>query len=71
MQKVSELSPVKWLSGVLCVSCIQLFVTPWTIARQASLWEFLGKNTIVACHFLLWGIFLTQGPNLSLLHLPH
>ena len=27
-----------------------------------------GKNTGVGCHFLLQGIFLTQGPNLSLLH---
>ena len=50
------------------VGCIRLFVTPWTIARQASLWEFSGKNTIVACHLLLGGIFLTQGPNLHLLH---
>ena len=24
-------------------------------------WHFPGKNTGVACHFLLWGIFLTQG----------
>ena len=27
-----------------------------------------GKNTGVGCHFLLQGIFLTQGLNLSLLH---
>ena len=27
-----------------------------------------GKNTGVGCHFLLQGIFLTQGWNLSLLH---
>ena len=27
-----------------------------------------GKNTGVSCHFLLWGIFLTQGLNLCLLH---
>ena len=30
--------------------------------------EFPGKNTGVGCHFLLQGIFLTQGSNLSLLH---
>ena len=26
-------------------------------------WEFLGKNTGVGCHFLLQGIFPTQGSN--------
>ena len=34
-------------------------------------WDFSGKNTGVGCHFLLQGIFLTQGSNphvLSLLH---
>ena len=33
-------------------------------------WNFLGKNTRVKvdCHFLLQGIFLTQGSNLCLLH---
>ena len=30
--------------------------------------DFPGKNTEVGCHFLLWGIFLTQGSNLCLLH---
>ena len=29
---------------------------------------FPGKNTEVGCHFLLQGIFLTQGLNLGLLH---
>ena len=32
-------------------------------------WDFPGKNTGVGCHFLLQGIFLTQGSNLHLLHL--
>ena len=31
-------------------------------------WDFPGKNTGVGCHFLLQGIFLTQGSNLRLLH---
>ena len=35
-------------------------------------WDFPGKNTSMGCHFLLQGIFLTQGSNppclLSLLH---
>ena len=35
-------------------------------------WDFLGKNTgVMGCHFLLQGIFLTQGLNLYLLHLLH
>ena len=31
-------------------------------------WDFPGKNTGVGCHFLLQGIFPTQGSNLHLLH---
>ena len=31
-------------------------------------WDFPGKNTGVGCHFLLQGIFPTQGSNLRLLH---
>ena len=31
-------------------------------------WDFPGKNTGVGCHFLLHGIFLTQGSNPGLLH---
>ena len=40
------------------------------MARQAPLcpWDCSGKNTGVGCHFLLQGIFPTQGANLDLLH---
>ena len=31
-------------------------------------WDFQGKNTRVGCHFLLQGLFLTQGSKLCLLH---
>ena len=31
-------------------------------------WNFLGKNTGVGCHFLLQGMFLTQGLNPGLPH---
>ena len=31
-------------------------------------WDFPGKNTGVGCHFLLQGIFPTQGLNPCLLH---
>ena len=33
-------------------------------------WDFPGKNTGVGCHFLLWGIFPTQGSNPGLLPAP-
>ena len=37
-------------------------VTPWTEpARLLYPWDFPGKNTGVSCHFLLQGIFPTQG----------
>ena len=43
--------------------------TPWTVApRLLCPWDFPGKNTGVGCHFLLPGIFLTQGSNLCLLY---
>ena len=37
-------------------------------ARLFCPWDFPGKNTGVDCHFLLQGIFLTQGLNTHLLH---
>ena len=40
-------------------------------ARLLCPWDSPGKNTGVGCHFLLQGIFLTQGPNLHLLCLLH
>ena len=41
---------------------VQLFATPWTVAtRPLCPWYFPGKNTGAGCHFLLQGIFLTQG----------
>ena len=49
-------------------SCPTL-VTAWTVARHAVCpWDFPGRNTGVGCHFLLQGIFLTQGLNFHLLH---
>ena len=51
------------------LSHVQLFVTPWTVARQAPLsMDFPGKNTGVGCHFFLQRIFQTQGSNPHLLH---
>ena len=31
-------------------------------------WDLPGENIRMGCHFLLQGIFLTQGSNLNLLH---
>ena len=40
-------------------------------ARFFCPWNFPGKKTGVGCHFLLQGIFPTQGSNPHLLHLLH
>ena len=62
---------------VYVLTRVQPFVAPWTIVHQASLsmgffrqeyWSGKKKNTGMGCHFLLQGIFLTQGWNLCLLH---
>ena len=46
------------------LSCVWLFVTPWTVAQQAPLSiGFPGKNIGASCYFLLQGIFPTQGSN--------
>ena len=52
-------------------SHVQLFATPWTVAHQAPLWNSSGRNPGVGCHFLLQGVFLTQGLNPCLLRLLH
>ena len=51
---------------------IRLFATPCTVAHQDPLSrDSPGKNTGVGSQALLQRIFLTQGSNLSLLHLLH
>ena len=48
----------------------RLFATLWTVAHQAPLsMDFLGEHTGMSCHFLLQGIFSTEGLNLHLLPL--
>ena len=54
----------------VCVSrqVVSSFATPWTVAhRLLCPWDFPGKNTGVDGHFLLQGIFQTQGSNRGLL----
>ena len=55
---------------VKSLSCAQLFATPWIVACTKLLcpWDFQGKSTRVDCHFLLQGIFPTQGLNPGLSH---
>ena len=48
------------------LSHVRLFATPWTGAYQALLSVKFSSG--VGCHFLLQGIFLTQGSNPDLLH---
>ena len=50
-------------------SCRTLVEPHWLWpTRLLCPWDFPGKNTGVGCHFLLQGIFLTQGWNPGLLH---
>ena len=45
------------------------FVAPSTIACQVPCpLDFLGKDTVVSCHFFLLEIFPTQGSSRCLLH---
>ena len=53
-------------------SCVRLCASPWTVAtRLPCPWDSPGKNTGVAGHALLQGIFLPKGWNPCLLSLLH
>ena len=54
-------------SSVQSLSCVWLFANAGTLVYLCP-WDYPGKNTRVGCHFLLQGIFPTQGSNPSLLH---
>ena len=55
--------------SVFSHSIMSDFVILWTVARQTPLsMEFPREDTGVGCHFLLQGIFPTQGSNPHLLH---
>ena len=56
-----------------CFSCVQLYVTLWTIAHQAPLPIRIpqNKNTRAGCHVLLQGISSTEGSNPRLFCLLH
>ena len=60
-------SPMK--VKVKLLSHVRLFATPWTVAHQAPLsMGFSRQHTGVGYHFLLQGIFPTQGSNPGLPH---
>ena len=50
------------------LSLVRFFATPWTVACQTLSMESSRQEYWSVCHFLLQGIFLTQGSNLHLLH---
>ena len=53
-------------------SHVRLFANPWTVAHQAPRsMGFSREEYWSGCHFLLQGIFTTQGSNLRLLCLLH
>ena len=68
---LTSLDKVKWKS----FSCVLILCNqaPWSVVhgpcstRLLCPWISPGKNTGVGCHFLLQGIFPTQGSNLRLL----
>ena len=69
LNSATSVFPATITSNLVFVTQLHLFVTPWTAACQAPHpWNSPSKNTGMCCHFLLRGIFLTQGSNLGLLH---
>ena len=73
----NHLSPGTIFGEVKLLSHVHLFVTLWTVVRQASpsmgfsrqeYWSGVPLPSPLGCHFLLQGIFLTQGSNLGLPH---
>ena len=53
---------IHWPVCAQSLSHIWLFSTQWIVAaRLLCSWDSPGKNTGAGCHFLLQGIFLTQG----------
>ena len=72
--KTTDLDKISWRGKCLgmCVCMLShvwtLFATPWTVALQAPLSMVFSKQEYWSCHFLLHGIFPTQGSNPCLMH---
>ena len=61
------MSKLPYIVGLLfllsCSVVSNTFAISWAIAKLLCPGDFPGKNTGVGCHFLLQGIFTTQGLN--------
>ena len=68
----TQVSKVRAVKCVYMLSHSMVSASLWSYglwpARLLCPWDSPGKNTGVGCHFLLQGIFLTQGLNPCLLH---
>ena len=62
---------VLWTHAQVLQSCSLLWSARLRSARLPCPWDYPSENTGVGCHFLLQGIFPTQGSNPSLLRLLH
>ena len=67
-QKGWETLHMKVKESELAQSCLTLRPHKMSPIRLLCAWDFPGKNTGVGCHFLLQGIFPTQGSNSGLQH---
>ena len=72
--EVKSLSRARHFATPWIVACTKLLCPwdfqgkrPWDFQGQSP-WDFQGKSTGVGCHFLLQGIFPTQGSNPGLSH---
>ena len=64
------INPISVCARMHTLHHVWLFTTQWTVACQALLsMGFSRQEYWSGCHFLLRGIFPTQGSNLCLLHL--
>ena len=66
--KGSKINGPSFSSKSLCMLVTQLCPTLCDPTRLLCPWDFPGKGTGIGYHFLLQGIFPTQGSNLGLLH---
>ena len=72
IEPMSLMSSALWVCVCECSVVSESFVTLWAVACQDPLsMDFPGKDIGVGCHFLLQGIFPTQGSNPCLLCLLH
>ena len=71
MMHLKDVDYVMFINNLLdyiCVLSCSVVSDSLQPARLLYPWDFPHKNTGVCCHFLLQGIFPTQGSNPSLLH---